>query len=149
MREYRRADRAAEMMLTLAPIDAGAAERTFVALEVFDFDAEPDQELTSLSGEVHDVAVPTEHSFSDPALEETYGDSTGEMIIAGPGIPHRLFLGARARPQVPDSRCHRHQRLDTVRNIGIGKAEVARSAFFSTDDDPGEFELREMHAGGR
>jgi hypothetical protein len=42
---------------------------------------------------------------------------------------HCLFLGARSRLQVSDSLRHSHQRLDAMRNIGIGRQEMAGSPF--------------------
>ena len=61
-------------------------------------------------------------------------------------MTHRLFLGTRPRATMPDPRRHRHQRLDAVRDVGVGDTKVTGAAFFPADDDPGTFELREMHA---
>src|SRR5262249_36105431 len=76
-------------------------------------------------------------------------------------------------PQVTDPRCHGHQRLDIMGDIGISDPERSESAFLSTDDEPrpaesvailarrwrsgcattapypGDFELGEMHARRR
>jgi hypothetical protein len=62
------------MMLSLAPTDAGAAERTFVALECVDLDAAADEELSPLPREADLLAAPLQHARRDPALEQTHGD---------------------------------------------------------------------------
>ena len=64
-------------------------------------------------------------------------------------MTHRLFPGTRPRPQVPGPRRHRHQRLDAMRDVGVGDPKMAGAALFPADDDPGGFELCEMHARRR
>jgi hypothetical protein len=50
---------------------------------------------------------------------------------------------------MPDPCRHCYQRLDAMRNISVRDPKMAGVAFFPADDDPGAFELREMHARRR
>ena len=69
------------MMLSLAPIDASAAERTFIAFERINLDAAADQELSPLPGEADNLAAPPQHACCDPALEQIHGNPSGEMVV--------------------------------------------------------------------
>ena len=65
------------MMLSLAPIDTGAAERTFLALKCVDLDAAVDEELSPLPREADLLAAPPQHARRDSALEQIHGYPPG------------------------------------------------------------------------
>ncbi len=141
-RENSRSDGATEVMLTLAPIDAGATERTLLALKHVDLDAATDEKLSPLPGEAHHLVAPLKHvrrrsSARRAPRRSARRDDRSKIGRDALPLPWGPASFADARLGPPRSPVHSM----AMRHVGVGDSKIAGAAFFSTDDDPGGSEL--------
>src|SRR4051812_9643310 len=140
----RGAERAAEMVVLLAPVDAVADRRAAAREDRVDVDAERAEHVGATIGEaVVDVVAVCRRAVlasapalvvavaaaEDAALEqrahEVDAEPPGEVVVARARRPHRLRAGAVLERAHRSGRRDRRQRLDRAADLRAGEAEVA------------------------
>src|SRR5262249_10520801 len=128
VRKNRCADGSAQMMLPFAPIDARSAKRALLTFDRFDVDAAGGKEPAPRPAQFDNGTTPAQHTCRDPSIEHIDREATGEMIVAGSGMTHRLILGAGAGAHVTGARRDRDQSLDEMCHVGVRDAKMPVTA---------------------
>src|SRR5215831_16634188 len=79
IRQNRRPQRAAEMVLPFAPIDTGATKRALLEFERVDVDPTLSQEMSPLLRQMNQRATPAQHALGNPSREEVHGQTPREV----------------------------------------------------------------------
>ena len=124
--EDRGAERAAEVVAALAPVEAAAAQRAPAAAPAHRRRCRAWQRSAGRCS-VSRSSSPrrAEQRAVDQAVEHLHRQIAGEMVVAGARAAQFGIARTGAHAHVPGARGDRHQSFERGDHVGIGEAEIA------------------------
>ena len=146
---------AREVRTPLAPVEAGAAQRSSRARERCDVNPEAAEEsaagIREHEATVRRVFVPVrfddEQGARLEASEETHGQAAREMVVAD-ACCSKLDVAWTGLHALPAAGSDSHQLLEQFGDLRTGEPEIAMPALALHRQEPGILQLAQVAAGG-
>jgi len=135
VRENRRPQCAAEMVLPFAPIDTVATKRALLEFERVDVDPTLSQEMPPLLRQMNQRATPAQHAMGDPPRKEIHGQAPREVVIARASMTHGFIFGPGSCAHMPYPCRHRNQGLHRIGDVRVGDTKIAVTTLFGAGEE--------------
>jgi hypothetical protein len=134
------------MVPALAPIETRPAEGALLPRQSFGIDTKLAEQSPARCGEIESVGARRQCAAPQQALEDAHANLASEVVVADPGFSQRRLARARSSSHGAGAERDAHQRLEQLRDIPIGEAEVTVPPLAFDRHEPRLDELREMGA---
>jgi hypothetical protein len=136
------------MMTPLAPIQACPAKQTALSCERIGIDAQFLEQRFPSCREFQAVCGGGECALRNQAFVDHDAEFSGKMVVAHSGSAHCRLSRAAFQAYRSRSEGNAHERLQQMRNVGIGETKVAMTSLTFHGDQACIQELRQMRADG-
>jgi hypothetical protein len=145
----RGAERARKMMTSLAPVEAGPAQRAARMAERIGRDLQAiGKETFALGGQFDVLLALTHEALLLHAVEHLHPEIAGEMIVADPGAAQRRVLWSGSHPHVAGAGREALEAFEYGGDIGVAEAIIAVAALLFLFDQPSGLELGKVRTRG-